>query len=98
MKTEFNWYTELDKAIKSEPSRETYIELNRRAFDWVMGACAQLCKALPRDLNGRPEDRQLFFWDSAFADCILAKHWYQALDILNKIEARTSQLLKEQQS
>lgn len=95
MQPEFNWYTELSKATKSEPSREKYVYLNERAFDWVTGACGQLCKALPRDLNGRPEDRQLLFWDSAFADCILTKKWLNALVFLDIIEARTAQLLRE---
>ena len=95
METEFNWYTELDKAIKKEPSEETYMYLKICADDWVTCGCGQLCKALPRNLDGKPKDRKLSTFGIYFANCIYFKNWHKALKILNKIEARTSQLLKE---
>ena len=95
MNTEFNWYTELNKATKSEPSEETYLYLIKRAGSWVTCACGELCKALPRKPNGQPKDHKLFKAGCLFAVCIDDKNWRKALVVLNKIEARTSQLLKE---
>ena len=94
--TEFNWYTELNKAIEKEPSIGTLIDLRKRADDWVTCGCGQLCKALPRNLDGKPKDRKLSTFGIYFANYIHTKNWINALKILNKIEARTSQLLNEQ--
>lgn len=93
---EFNWYTELDKAINEEPTEEKYLYLFKRSGDWVTCACGELCKALPKDRNGQPEDLQLYKMGVDFTNCILAKHWHQALGTLNQIEARTAKLLNEQ--
>ncbi|QMV49820.1 MAG: hypothetical protein [Cryophage ML09] len=95
-KPKFNWYMELDKTIKAEPNHDKYEDLSKRANEWVTCACGQLCKALPRDMQGKPEDLKLFSMGLDFSHSIFAKHWYQALETLNKIESRTSQLLNEQ--
>ena len=93
---EFNWYMELDKAIKKEPSEDTYLDLRNRSSSWVTCACGQLCNVLPRNLDSAPVDRQLSDLGLDFADWIYYKNWHKALKILNKIESRTSQLLNEQ--
>ena len=95
MKIKFNWYTELNKAIKSEPDEETYEDLKTRALSWVTCACGQLCKALPRNLKDKPLDRQLATFGIDFAACIYIKKWADSLAILDHIEARTTVLLQE---
>ena len=95
MKLEFNWYTELNKAIKTEPSEEIYLDLEERAHHWVTCACGELCKTIPRNLDGKPEDSYLFHTGVYFSKCILNKNWPKALILLNNIEIRTAELLKE---
>ena len=95
METEFNWYTELDKAIKQEPSEATYLDLKRRAYEWVTCACGQLCKALPRNCSGEPYDLKLTLSGIYFTKCIISKKWHKSLKVLNQIEARTAELLQE---
>ena len=95
MKTEFNWFTELDRAIKKKPSDERCMYLSDRAGDWPTCACGQLCKALPRRQGGEPEDLQLFKAGCEFAYCIDDNNWRKAIKVLNQIEKRTIELLKE---
>lgn len=95
MSEEFNWYIELDKAIKSEPSEELYLSLRHRSSNWVTCACGQLCKYIPLRKAGGPLDLQLYHLGYQFAVDIKERYWTQALEILNLIEARTAQLLNE---
>ena len=95
IETEFNWYTELNKAIEAEPSDERCKDLKNRASSWVTCACGQLCKALPRDGGGMPDDMRLAKFGICFTDCIYNKNWPDARIVLDKIEARSTELLQE---
>ena len=95
MENEFNWYTELDKAIKDEPDQDKYIELNKRASQWVTCACGQLCQNLPRDMHGEPEDEDLQYLGADFNVEIDQRNWKEAKAILDDIEARTNYLLNQ---
>ena len=90
---EFNWYTELENAIKEEPTEEKHLELLRLSDKWVTCACGQLCKNLPRNGNGQPRDEELFNYGIMFSYSISERYWFSALAILNLIEKRTIYLL-----
>ena len=97
MKLKFNWFTELDKAINTEPTDDKFFDLERRAFSWVTCACGQLCKKLPRrkGTRGAPEDPDLYANGTTFSQAILGKHWVYAKIVLERIEKRTIKLLNE---
>lgn len=95
MKLKFNWYTELDKAIKIEPYFIMYKYLFDLAKNWETCACGQSCKALPKDILDRPVDKELLEYGNVFSFCIKNRQWKYALITLNRIEARTAKLLKE---
>ena len=94
MEAEFNWFTELDRAIKAEPSDERWKYLSDMAISWVTCACGQLCKKLPRRENA-PEDPYLYANGAEFSDAVQNKNWFYAKIILERIEKKTIQLLKE---
>lgn len=90
---EFNWYTELENAIKEEPTEQKYAELKAMSRNWVTCACGQLCKALPRRACGGPQDQALFNYGTLFVIRILDREFGLALDTLNLIEKQTIYLL-----
>ena len=94
MKLKFNWFTELDKAINTEPTDEKWKYLSDMAGSWVTCACGQLCKKLPRR-KGAPEDLDLYLNGSTFSKAILGRHWKYAKIVLERIEKRTIELLNE---
>ena len=96
MNKEFNWFTELDRAIKAEPTDERYQYLYVMAGRWVTCACGELCKALPKGRNGQPEDPYLYANGAEFTDAVDNKDWNYAKIILERIEKRTIKLLNEQ--
>lgn len=98
METEFNWYTELDKAILNEPNEAEWDDLNDMSGDWVTCACGQLCNSLPRAKGGRPEDSELCELGINFAKSVHKKDWKLAYKDLDRIEARTAFLLAENSS
>ncbi|QMV49831.1 MAG: hypothetical protein [Cryophage ML09] len=93
--TEFNWFTELDNAIKAEPTDDKFFDLERRASSWVTCACGELCKALPKGRNGQPENSYLYASGAEFTDAVHNKDWFYATIILERIEKKTIELLKE---
>jgi len=95
MENEFNWFTELDKAIKAEPTDEKWKYLSDMAFSWVTCACGELCKDLPKGRNGQPEDSYLYANGAEFSDAVDNKDWLYAKLILERIEKRTIELLNE---
>ena len=91
---EFNWFMELDKAIKAEPSFTRCKYLSDRAKSWVTCACGELCKKLPRR-RGSPEDPFLYNYGTEFNYAIKQRDWNYAKLVLEQIEKRTIELLKE---
>ena len=91
----FNWYTELNKAIKIEPYFIMYKYLFDVAGNWETCACGELCKALPKDILNRPVDKELLEHGNIFSFCIKNRQWNHAKVVLEQIEKRTAQLLKE---
>ena len=94
METEFNWYTELDNAIKAEPTDDKFYDLENRANSWVNGPCGQLCKKLPLS-KVAPEESYFYANGAEFRYAVQNKDWFYAKIVLERIEKRTIELLKE---
>ena len=94
MKTEFNWFTELDKAINTEPTDEKWKYLSDMASSWATCPCGELCKKLPRR-RVAPEDSYLYANGAEFRYAVQNKDWFYAKIILERIEKRIIELLKE---
>ena len=98
MVPEFNWYTEIDKVILNEPDGAEWNKLADMSKDWVTCACGQLCKRLPRDVDGEPIDIELSDLGVNFHDFIWRSDWRSARSTLDQIESRTSFLLAQNPS
>jgi len=73
------------------------IDLAYLASDWPTCACGNLCDAIPRR-DGQlhePADLRLRGLGSSFYYAVESEDWNQATDLLQKIEARSVELLKE---
>ena len=95
---EFNWYTELNKAIKVVPSKEKVSYLIDMACAWETGAGWKLCKSIQKDNLGRPIDNELLEYGLWFSKSIIWRKWVDAKIALNLIEERTAELLNEQRN
>lgn len=93
--TEFNWFTELDNAINTEPTFTRCKYLSDMAKEWVTCACGELCKKLKRRRGGAPEDPFLYNYGTEFNYAIKQRDWNYAKLVLEQIEKRTIELLNE---
>lgn len=91
----FNWLDALEAAVKQEPTNDQYEDLFERSNEWPLCAVGQLCKALPRTMNGSPKDEALYMLGQDFTRYIGNGSWSQALATFHTIEARTSLLLAQ---
>jgi len=105
-KKKFNWFRFLNR------KRYTKKELEKASFDagsWITCACGNLCDVLPRDMWGEPEDKKLAYLGAKFAEKVenfnnayannldSFEYWReQSLNTLNKIEKRSTILIKQQ--
>lgn len=94
---EFNWLTMLEALAsgKRTLSLDEFIDLKCRARHWPTCACGVLCRALPRNSLGQPDDRILYRLGITFARSVLDAQWKPALRCFHKIEARTTLLLNQ---
>jgi hypothetical protein len=98
---DFDWFAFLNQDI--ELVSEDYLdEAKSLADNWVTCACGQLCKVLPRGGGNYPTDEELYDLGMDFArkinnleDTRQNEDRLKALEILNKIEARTTLLLEQ---
>ena len=93
----FNWITALEGAIRTEPSDVEWYRMENLAGTWPTCACGELCRQLPRCTDGSPRDEALYGLGRSFYNNVLGRDWPAALAIFRQIEARTEQLLKEQE-
>jgi len=92
-----NWLTTLAKlAVSKSITILKYQRLLDLASKWPTCACGQLCKKLPRDEDGKPEDTLLSALGHDFVNNISRKEWVKALKTFKKIERRSTLLLKKQ--
>ena len=89
----WDWYVFLNssKEIKGK-FKEDAIEL---ASGWATCACGQVCDVLPRELCGSPIDSIASMLGLNFFYQIQQRRWIVAKKTLDKIEARTTYLLKQ---
>jgi hypothetical protein len=92
---EFDWIKVLKRAKRRRPTVDELEDMIGLAYSWPTCACGQLCKALPRDEDGIPDDDSLIRLGLWFADSVVAEDWKHALEIFLEIEARTIELLAE---
>lgn len=102
---DFDWFAFLEQPYH-EIKRCHIVEASLMANNWVTCACGQLCKDLPRDLSGEPEDPLLKELGIEFMQCINRiedeieplSNKDRAIELLTEIEKTTTKLLQEQQS
>ena len=98
---DFDWFAFLNQDI--ELVSEDYLdEAKSLADNWVTCASGQLCKVLPKGNGNSPADEELYDLGMDFArkinnleDTRQNEDRLKALEILNKIEARTTLLLEQ---
>lgn len=95
----FNWLAFLkDLAAGRKPTSKERVALNIWAGRWPTCACGQLCKSIPRsNLDGSPQDLHLKRLGLAFYHRIEIGNWTGAITAFREIEARTEQLLDQQE-
>lgn len=109
--TEVNNRDKFDWREFLQRERYTTVELKtagKLANSWVTCACGNLCEALPRWPGGTPEDQQLARLGNEFAAAVEGLARFHDLggptigaqrlarDVLDKIEARSAELLQAQ--
>lgn len=92
----FDWFDVLDRLIAGEkPSDTDRAEIHARGGPWTSCACGQMCKILPRDSSKCPKDEILKGLGADFARMMSAGDYKSARAILDKIEKRSTELLRE---
>jgi hypothetical protein len=89
-----DWNARL-KTPKNQITEEMWKEWEADAAGWITCACGNLCDALPRDRDGEPTDQFLADFGYEFFFAIQEKNLREARETLSKIEARSTELLKE---
>lgn len=90
----FNWLAVLKDLADGMPLEEaSFVLLLNKASGWPTCACGQLCRNLPRDGIGRPDDECLASYGADFYKMVQDKEWRKAITLFHLIEQRTDQLL-----
>lgn len=94
-----DWRRFLEDMIAGRESFMGWFVAMEHALDWVTCACGNQCSAIPRDrILGCPLDTVLCNLGRDFADCIEAYDWEEANNILDEIEARSTEILREMEA
>jgi hypothetical protein len=88
-----NWHQELDVRINGGRPEYTDKKLKDLADDWVTCGVGNQCDIIPRDSNGAPCDFKLMRLGLDFNNTVAMEDWSKANGILNKIEARSQELI-----
>lgn len=95
----FDWNQWLDDVIYGKWEFTSDIQEKRHmALSWVMCACGNQCRDIPRRPGGEPCDRKLFDLGCAFAYAIDNSLFQRAKSTLAEIEARSSFLLAKMET
>lgn len=70
-------------------------EMKDKASEWVTCACGNQCAALPRDADGSPQDSILYDLGINFSDQVANDNLVKAKKTLERIEKRSTKLLKK---
>jgi hypothetical protein len=88
----FDWYAFLSRTDLDEGDWQQAASLSAQ---WITCACGNLCAALPRTKSGTPLDEDLAHYGNYFHLAIESCDSGTALQILDKIEARSAYLLSQ---
>jgi hypothetical protein len=94
-KESINWNDVLERGMKDELSEEEYMNFYELSLNWVTCACGNLCAAIPRNQFGVPKDKTLSELGKKFALNFYNGDFNAAKTTLEKIETRSTELLKE---
>lgn len=88
-------YIDWNKALANPPPLNSlqHHVLTSFSGEWPTCACGNLCAALPRNDIHVPKDNKLCEYGIQFCEKIEDGHWEEAKQILQKIEARSTELL-----
>lgn len=82
-----NWYEELNK------ENIDWEKLLNLSHSWVTCACGNQCDIIPRREDGAPKDIALKHLGYNFFYAVADKNKEKCLEILNRIEKRSSELI-----
>ena len=90
-----NWHEFLKRENITE---EEWSDADDLAESWVTCACGNQCYIIPRDSAGEPLDKDLAYLGglSGFLGAIKKQNRESALEVLDKIEARSAILIQEE--
>lgn len=91
----FDWNEFLNRKRRS---KEQWAMAESLALSWVTCACGNICEIIPRAEDGRPLDTDLNVLGVVFYLMIKDKKIKAAKETLEKIEARSTELILEIQS
>lgn len=95
-KMPFDWNEFLRRAIAGEISNAELSDAKSISGSWVTCACGNQCAAIPRmpsALGGGPEDELLYALGIEFTDYVVSCEFVSAKETLERIEARSAELL-----
>lgn len=90
-----NWDLELLALKRNPEDKHRWKKLRVAAASWVTCACGEQCATIPRDLSGKPKDKELTMAGLKFNFAIEAEDRAEARHWLNIIEQRSADLIKE---
>ena len=99
----FDWYDALMDARAGRLTEDDHDELTRKAEDWTMCACGNMCDLIPRretreldnfrEGRGSPLDDELRQLGMDFSEQVEEKDWFSAINTLSNIEYRSYEIL-----
>jgi hypothetical protein len=96
--TKFNWFDVLQARVENKQdsnSEHSYQALVRKAGSWTTCACGNQCAIIPRYNDGSPMDSKLGKLGMDFYHRIVDAEYSEAINILEQIEVRSSELIEE---
>lgn len=91
----FDWNEFLERAIKGDISHSEHLKAIKLANSWVTCACGNQCSSVPRFEGGRPFDMRLGLMGIEFMTSVEFGYWRNAKEILERIEERSVELIRE---
>lgn len=99
--TDWNWvlsnWDDIQDSSKEhyKQESETKEHYKQESESWVTCACGNLCASIPRDEDGGPTDNRLHKLGMNFSRALRDEKIKKARRILNKIEKRSTKILKK---
>lgn len=90
-----DWDFELFEIKRHPEQTHRWKKLKLASAQWTTCACGHTCAIIPRDLTGKPEDGELSTLGALFTKAIEDEDRPEARHLLNEIEKRSNQLVRE---